>query len=64
MKEEVYRVVRGYSKLFYTDRVQIRKLIEELEAIEYGEKRETFLKGLAQDVGPLDEKVCPCCGKS
>ena len=62
MNEKVYKVIKGYSNLSYTERKEVREFIEKYEKEEFKE-REPLVKALSESVGPIHQDTCPCCGK-
>lgn len=61
------KVKSGYAELDYTERLEVKKFIEEFEAASL-EKRKNFSEGfnrtLNKSLGPVSSaNTCPCCGK-
>ena len=62
MNEKVFKVFKGYSELDYSERKEVRELIQKFDSTDF-DKRGTLIKGLNESLGPLDNSNCPCCGK-
>ncbi len=62
MNEKIFKVIKGYSELSYTERKEVRELIEKYEAKEFDD-RKPLIKSLSESVGPIDQDSCPCCGR-
>lgn len=61
MDKKVYYVIKGYSKLDYKERQQVREFIEDFEKKEYAD-REPLVESIQKSLGPTSS-VCPCCGR-
>jgi hypothetical protein len=62
MNEKIYKVVKGYSELEYSERKEVRDFIEQYERKGF-EDRKPLIKSLSDSVGPIDQNSCPCCGR-
>ena len=62
MNEKVFKVIRGYSELGYSERKEVRDFIKNYEEKEF-EDRKPLIKSLSESVGPIDQDNCPCCGR-
>ena len=62
MNEKIFKVIKGYSELDYSERKEVRELIEKYEAKEFGD-RKPLIKSLSESVGPIDQDSCTCCGR-
>jgi len=62
MDEKIFRVIRGYSKLGYDERKQVREFISKYEDTEFA-KRGSLIESIQKSLGPTSQDICPCCGK-
>ena len=62
MDKKIYRILKGYSKLDYSQRKEFREKIKEYEESEL-DKRKSLLEAIQKSLGPVSQDVCDCCGK-
>jgi hypothetical protein len=62
MNEQAIRLIKAYSKLSYSERQEVIRLINEFEKKDI-DKRIPMIKSLTESLGPLSSGVCPYCGK-
>lgn len=62
MEKTTLRVIKGYSKLSDQERKEFREFIAKWE-YESTKQKEVLIESLSAKLGPLSDKICPCCGR-
>ena len=62
MDEKVFRVIKGYTELDYSQRIDAMEKMKEYDSSDF-DKRKPLLESLQKSLGPTSQKTCPCCGR-
>lgn len=62
MDKKTLHVIKGYSKLDYSQRKEFREFMKQFEDKEFSD-RKPLVESLQKSLGPLDQDVCTCCGR-
>jgi hypothetical protein len=62
MNEKTLRVLKGYSKLDYSDRQKIVEIIKKYEEQDFDGKK-SLREAFNRSLGPTSSNPCPCCGR-
>lgn len=62
MDKNIFRVIKGYSELSFSERKEIRKLIDQYEE-ENITQRKDLIESFQHSLGPTSDDTCPCCGR-
>lgn len=62
MDKKTIKVIKGYSKLEYSERLEVIKFINKYEKKDIG-SRKPLVENLSKSLGPTSDDNCPCCGK-